>query len=852
MRGMLWRKTRFGLRYAWRDLSGDPKGFTIFILCIIIGVAALSCVSGLSFSLSQGLSQEGRVILGGDISLSLMSRQLTDDQRTFLTAHGKVSDVYVLRAMARRDNDDAAVIEIKAVDTTTYPSFGVVTLSPNMALADALKEINGVAGAAVDPLLLTRLNIKLGETIMIGNAKIELRAILENEPDKLAAGLGLGPRVLISLNALESSGLQTPGAIIRHLTRLTLDGPATNDDVKTLQYQLANIFPQAGWDIRSRDAISPQFTRNLDRFTQLLTLVALTALVAGGAGVANAVNAFVENKLKQHAILKVLGLSGAHVFLIALTEILLASFVAIGCGLMIGALLPFIAAPALRQVTGLPFIQSFNSPGLAIGALYGLLVTCIFSFIPLGRIHETPVSCLLRDQPAFTKYFRYRSLTLIAVLFLLGLVINFAADLRLGLGFIFAVSLALGILFIASKLLMLAFRTLPHPKNPSLRLAFANIWRPKSLAPAILISIGLTQTLILTLIIVENSLHHELERADLGEIPNFYFLDVPKDKVNNFQDLLISQETSAHIQHAPMMRGRFIEIKGEAVERRAIADDAKWVLEGDRGITFSTTVPSNSKLIEGDWWPENYNGPPLVSLEKKTAEGFGLSLGDTIKVNVMGRLIVATVANFRKVDWRSYAINFVMVFSPNSFKTAPYNELFTISFDARSTDERNLKDANLTREIAKKFPSVVTIHVRETLASVDKIISQLALAARGATSIAILTAGLALASAILSSHRLRRYDAVILKIIGATRRWLTYAYGIEFTLLSIIATLIALLAAACAAYAMTKYLMKIDFIFPLLAVGGCMLLTIIATSALGLMLTMRILSGSPARQLRNL
>lgn len=299
-----------------------------------------------------------------------------------------------------------------------------------------------------------------------------------------------------------------------------------------------------------------------------------------------------------------------------------------------------------------------------------------------------------------------------------------------------------------------------------------------------------------------------------------------------------------------MMRGRIVAVKGVPVDKIAVADDARWALDGDRGVTFSATLPANSQLAAGAWWPEDYAGAPRVSLERKVAEGIGVSPGDEITVNVMGREIVATVANLRKLDWRSYGINFIMVFSPNVFRAAPYTELFTIAYGA--PQGRDALDQRLARETAKRFPQVVSIRVREAIAAIDKIAGQLALAARAAAAIAIVTAILALASALASGQRTRLHDAVVLKTLGATRGWLVAAYGVEFALVGVVATVIAVAAGAGAAYVVSTYLMKIDFVFPAATVAGISLVTLLVTVALGLAGTWRVLARRPGPELREL
>jgi len=852
MRAARFSRLPFGLRFALRDLLGDPRGFGIFVACIVIGVAAISGVAGLSRSLAEGLAREGRTILGGDASFSLVARELSPEQRAFFEARGRMSEISLMRAMARRDDGEAAMVEIKAVDPATYPAFGAATLDPEQPLADALAEKDGVAGIAVDPILLARLDVKLGDTLLIGNSRVALRAKLLSEPDKLAGGVGFGPRVMMTRAALRASGLVTPGTVVRNQTRLTLRGNATDEDVKAFVKAADAAFPQAGWEERTRDAVSPQFSRNLDRFTQLLTLVALTALVAGGAGVANAVQGFVERKRTQFAVLKALGATGSRVFAIALAQVMAAASLAIMFGLALGALIPLAAAGALRELAELPVSASLDARGALFGALYGLLVTLIFALVPLGRAHEVPVAALLRDDTRSVKVARYRAGAWASALALAVLVIASSSDMKLGAAYVGAALVAFGALRGAAWLTMRTARALPRPRDARLRLALANIWRPKSLTPALIVSIGLTQTLLIALALVEGSIHNELARADAGEIPNFFFIDAPKSQAQAFNAFLAEQVPGAKIEHVPMMRGRIVEVKGIPVAKVSIADDQKWAFEGDRGVTFSARVPTNSTIAEGEWWPEDYKGPPLVSLEQKVAEGIGVGIGDEIRVNVLGRETIAKIANLRKVDWRSYNINFIMVFSPNTFASAPYMELFTIAYGAPSVAARDALDAKLAREAAKRFPMIVSVRVKEALAAVDKIAGQLALAARAAAGLAIVTAILALASAVASGQRARLHDAVVLKTLGATRGWLAAAYGLEFGLVGLVASVIALAAGAGAAYAMVTLVMKIDFVFPAGMVAATTAGALLVTIGLGLVSTWRVLSRRPGPELREL
>ena len=334
------------LRFALRELRGGVRGFRIFIACLALGVMAIAGVGSLSASLTDGLNREGRSILGGDLSFALIHREATAAERSFLASKGELSVSATLRAMARTTDSRQALVEIKAVDAL-YPLYGAVTLDPPLPLASALAQHDGAFGAAVDATLLARLELKPGARITVGSATFEITATIQNEPDKLATGLTFGPRVIVSEAALRATGLLVPGSLVRWAYRLRL--PDGSDAAAGAVTAAANAqLPDAGWQIRGRTNATPALERNLDHFTQFLTLVGLTALLVGGVGVANAVKSHIDRKRDVIATLKALGASGGRVFAIYLWQVLLLSAVGAVIGLVLGAVLPFAVVGGVR------------------------------------------------------------------------------------------------------------------------------------------------------------------------------------------------------------------------------------------------------------------------------------------------------------------------------------------------------------------------------------------------------------------------------------------------------------------------------------------------------------------------
>src|SRR4051812_48465546 len=678
------------LRFALREMRGGLRGFSVFIACIALGVAAIAGIGSFASSLADGLAREGRVILGGDISFSLMSRETSAAERAFLDRNGRVSAAATARAIARAENGETALVEIKAVDDA-YPLFGAVALERAGDLAEALAERNGTHGAAADPALLARLNLQPGARVSVGTATIELRSILKTEPDKLAGGIGFGPRLLISQAALRATGLIQPGSLVRWHYRLRIAGGDAGDRAaNAIVAASEQQFPDAGWEVRTRANASPALGRNIERFTQYLTLVGLTALLVGGVGVANAVKHYLDRRREVIATLKSLGATGGRVFAIYLTEVMMLAAVGTAIGLVVGAILPFAIAAAFGGVIPLPIEPALHPGQLALAVLYGFLTALAFALWPLGRAHDVPVSALYRDAVAPERRFprmRYVVLTALVVAVLAGLAVLLAYDRKIAAIFVAAAACVFVALRLVAILIMWLARIAPRPRFALLRLVLANIHRPGALTPSVVLSLGLGLALLVALLQIDGNLRRQFVAALPDKAPSIFFVDIPDADIARFDAFARQRAPDATYERVPMLRGRIVSANGIRAEDLKAPPSAAWVLQSDRGITYAGEVPAGSRVVAGRWRGPDYQGPPLVSFENKIAEGLGLKIGDPVVVNVLGRNITATLANTRAVDWQSLGINFVLVYSPGAFRGAPHTHIATFTYPGGASVE---------------------------------------------------------------------------------------------------------------------------------------------------------------------
>jgi putative ABC transport system permease protein len=840
------------LRFALRELRGGLAGFYVFIACIALGVMSIAGVGSLAASLADGLARQGQVILGGDLAFTLIQREANPRELAFLQRRGTVSAAATLRAMARAANGQATLVEMKAVDDA-YPLYGAAELDPAGPLDTALAERNGVFGAVADPTLMARLNIKPGARISVGNASFDVRAALVSEPDKLAGGIGFGPRFMVSEQGLHATGLLQPGSLVHWHYRLRLPANDASDAAaRAVTAQARSQFPQAGWDIRNRSNASPNLERDVERFTQFLTIVGLTALLVGGVGVGNAVQSHLERKRDVIATMKALGASGRRVFAVYLTEVTLVALIGGLIGVALGAALPFATAWGFRAIIPLPIEPALHAGELALALLYGLLTALAFALWPLGRTHDVPVGELFRDevapQPRWPRK-SYIAFTAAAVAVLAALAVLLAYDRRVAVIFVGTAAAVFIVLRLVAAALMFAASRLPRPRSTAWRMALANIHRPGALTPSVVLSLGLGITLLVTVIEIDGNLRQQFTAALPQRAPSFYFLDIPATDASRFDLFVKAQAPRAILDEVPMLRGRIVSAGGISVDKLKPSDNAAWVLQSDRGITYTGTLPKGSRLVEGQWWGSDYAGPPLLSFEKRIADGLGLKIGDSVTVNVLGRDITARIANMRIVDWESLAINFVLVYSPHAFDGAPATHLATLTYPDGGTPA---EEGAILRAVAENFPMITAVRVKEALQAVGSIIENLVLAIRAASAITLLAATLVLGGALAAGHRARVYDAVILKTLGATRARLIGAYALEYLLLGAATALFGVLSGSLAAWLIVSELMHLRFAWLPLPAMAAALGAVVVTVALGLIGTFVALGQKPAPILRNL
>ncbi len=839
----------FGLavKYAFRELRGGIKGFRIFVACLILGVAAIAGVGTLSSSIGEGLRANGRVILGGDLDVRLTSRATTINENDWLHSQGTVSEVQILRAMVRApDTDQRLLSELKAVDDL-YPLYGnLVVTSANEEVGDAnglLSKNTGQFGALVEETLLDRLGISKGQTLVLGNLTLIIRGVIQSEPDKASQGMSLGPRVIVSTEALQQTGLVQPGSLLRYHYRIALN---EGGSIAEFKEQAKLEMPDAGWRIRDSSNGAPGIKRFVDRVAMFLTLVGLTALIVGGVGVGNAIRAYLDGKIETIATLKCLGASSRFIFRIHYMQVLALALLGSLVGLVLGFGGAVVASQFLATALPVPAVVTFQAGPLVLAISFGLLTATLFAIWPLARARETPAASLFRDVVSKRRWPRpqYLIIILLTFLCLVALAIFTVEEKVFAAGFVVAASGIFVILLGVGYLVQYVAKLAPRSRIPTLRLAVANLHRPGSATASVVLSMGLGLTLFVTVALIEGNLREQVQDQLPENAPAFFFIDIQNTQLDNFVGTADDIEGVSDVNHVPNLRGRIIKVNGVPASQVAVASDVKWVLRGDRGLTYASKIPVNATVVDGTWWPENYTGKPLISLDQGAAIGMGIGIGDTMTVNVMGREITAKIANLREIDWSTLAINFVIVFDQNTLAGAPHSHMAT----AKAGKEA---EANLFRAITSAFPNISVVRMKEALQTVSKILEQLSSAVTATASITLVAGVLVLAGAFAAGHRKRVYDAVILKVLGATRRDIFKTFLLEYALLGLITSIIAAAAGWVAAYMVITDILDARWINLPWTVIGTIGLSVCVTLAFGLLGSWKALGEKVAPVLRS-
>ena len=834
---------RIAARLARRELRGGLGGFKIFLLCLTLGVGAIAAVGTVRAAIEGGLASEGRALLGGDAELRMTYRYATDAEQAWMAEEtSEMTEVVDFRSMAVAPEGDRALTQVKAVDQY-WPLVGAAEFDPALPVSEILAGANDLPGAAMDRILSDRLALSLGDTFRLGTQDFVLMASVVREPDTVGTSFGFGPRTLVASSALEASGLIGPGTLFDTSYRLTLrDG----DTLERLRTSLDASFDDAGIRWRDSNRAEPGLAQFVDRIGAFLVLVGLAGLAVGGIGVSSAVRSFLDAKTSVIATLKTLGAEGRTIFAIYFMQIGVLTLVGVLAGLILGAGVVILAAPFVEAQIPVPLSVGIYPRPLFEAGVYGVLTALVFTLWPLARVEQVRAAALFRGIGSDSRALP-RALPMIALVLslvaLIGAAVWFSGVWILALGTAGGIAAALAVLTVAALALRWASRRLARMRilrgHTATRLAFGAIGNPREGAVAVVLSLGLGLTVLATVGQIDANLRTAISAELPDRAPSYFFLDIQPNQIDTFTTQLQATEGVGDINTAPQLRGVISQING----RPAREYGNHWVLRGDRGLTYAS-VQGGMTLTQGTFWAEDYDGPPLISFGAEEGAELGLELGDEITVNVLGRDITGTIANFRELDFRNGGIGFVMTFNTGAFQGAPHTFISTV----HATEAI---EGQLLRDIGTQFPNITAIPIREAAQRVGEAFGALAAATSMAALATLATGFVVLIGAAAAGERARVFEAAVLKTLGATRGRILTSFAMRSALMGAAAGLVAIAAGALAAWAILTQVMELSYTFEpvsaaLIVIGG-----IAAVLIAGLLFALRPLAARPAGILRS-
>ena len=827
---------------ARRELRGGLRGFRVFLACLALGVAAIAGVGTLRTGIQQGLTDQGAVILGGDAEMRFTYRPADAGELAYMDSIAtQLSEVYDFRSMVILDTDQA-LTQIKGVDAA-WPLTGAATLDPAIPVAKALADQNGQPGAIMDPVLIDRLGLQIGDSFRLGTKTFRLTAALLREPDSASTGFTLGPRTVVRSQDLQGSGLLESGSMYETRYRLLLPPEA---DLQALEDTTETQFRDKGMRWTDSRNAAPGIEAFVDRIGSFLVLVGLAGLAVGGVGISAAIRSYLDGKTETIATLKTLGAEGGLIFRVYLWQTAILAAIGIALGVVIGAIAPVLAAPLIEA--SLPFPAEIRlSPGALVeAAFYGALSALIFTLLPLARTERIRPAALYRGGEGTRSWPRKRYLAalIVSAAALIGSATWLSGIPELALGAAGGIVGSLVILTLAAiglrRLARRLARTGLTHGRPATRAALAAIGSPRSDAIPVILSLGLGLSVLAAVGQIDWNLRQAIATDLPTRAPAFFFIDIQPDQIDPFLAMVDANPAVTEIETAPMLRGVITQINGKPA--REVAGD-HWVVRGDRGITYAATPGAKTRITAGTYWAEDYSGDPQISFAAEEAEEMGLTLGDTMTVNILGRDITGTITSFREVDFSNAGMGFVMTLNPAALAGAPHTHIATVYAPPEA-------EAAILRDVTKTWPNITAIRIREAVDRVAEALSAIATATAWAAAGTLITGFVVLIGAAAAGERARIYESAILKTLGATRSKILSSFALRSALMGAAAGLVAVVAGGIVGWAVMTFVMDSTYRFEPVSAIGIVFGGVLATLVAGLLFALRPLSARPAQTLR--
>lgn len=838
----------FILRMALRETRAGWRRLLFFFLCIAIGVGTMAALRSAIQNVRATLTAQARTLIGADILISSRDEwpedALASVERITAGAVRARTDSVETATMARPADPSkgvARMVELRGVQRS-FPLYGSVELAGGQPYSHALLESDG---ALVRPELLAQLDLRVGDALVIGGRPFTIRGTLLNEPGRRAGGFSLGPRVLIDYDALHDLGLLTVGSRARRQVLLKV-GDERVDDVTE---RLRDAFKDTFVSVRSYRMTGDEIGEDLERAEGYLSLAGLTVLVLGGIGVSSVTRVFIDQKLKSIAVLKCVGAGTRQI-----TSIYLVQVLALGlAGSVLGLGLGRLALAAVPETLGDPaggvtLSTALTWPAMGQAVAIGVLVSLLFSLVPLLRVRRVRPSLLLRHEtPSGPRFDWTRAAAIAFVSVVLAAVAAWqAGSLVVGAAVCVGFAVVAAALYGAGLVLVRGVRPFARSRRFAVRHAALHLDRPGNQTRVVLLAVGLGAFVLVGIRAVETSLFREVSIVFDETAPDLFLLDVQSDQREGVTRIL-RRHTGETPRLLPVLRARVTQVRGRETNLEGIEDvRGRGSLAREYTITYRSTLEANETLLEGTFWDDRPPAEPEVSIERRIQERFQIHPGDTMRFEVLGRPVTARVTSVREVNWRdSRAGGFMFVFRPGVFEGAPHAYISPVRGPSDAAARGRLQ-----RDLVAAFPNVSVIDVREILEVVRGVVERVVLATSIIGGLVLATGVLILIGAVATTKFRRMQDAAVLKTLGASSRQIAALLLIEYGLLGAIAGTIGAAGGAALSWGVSRHVLEIGWRFPVTESLAGVAATAALVAGVGLAASLDVLRRKPLATLR--
>jgi putative ABC transport system permease protein len=833
--------TRREIRSSWRRLL-------FFFLCIALGVGSVVALRSLIQNITKVVGVDARALMTADVEVSSTNDFTPADiakiedvvkRSGIVEARNEAITTALMARPVDASNESIEFVELKGIEPP-FPLVGTFELADGKPFDFALLQNNG---AVVARVLLEQLNVKIGDKIKIGEGEFQIRAIFDEEPGG-SSGFRLGPRVFIEKKAFDDAGItRNSSRVRRRILFRTSDNPT--ELVKQLREALKGTTITVASYREQQENLSEQFVR----MENYLALTGLLILVLGGVGVWNVARAFIEQKRKTVAVLKCLGAGGGKIITVYLLQILTLGLVGSLFGVVLAQSALWFAKWRFGDDLPAKMTYGVSLSTVGQGVILGVMISLLFSALPLLQIRQIKPRLLLRDENNASLDRLDRSKWLVGALTLaalLALAVWQAGSLKVGAFFLGGLFVTSAVLYLAAALLTRLLRKVRGLSSFTIRQAINSLYRPGNQTRIILLAVGLGAFVVLTVQTMQGNLMHEFDFTKNAHLPSLLFVDIQKSQVNDVVEI-IQQRLGEKPQSIPTVRGRIAYINGKPFdfENREIRQQ-QGIIGREFALTYRSNLDDNETVIDGSWWSDASDPTPEVSVEEDIAKSLHVAPGDSISFNVSGRTLTARVENIRKIDLRNTRTAFAFVFRPGFLESAPQTFAASVLRRAPATDRQRLQ-----REVLDRFPNVQVFDIADIIETVQKLINNFVLAVSFVGSFVILSGILILMGSIALTKSQRIYETAILKTLGANRRTLAGMILAEYLLLGVLAGMIGAVFALALSFTVSHYLMDIEWIFqPMVLLVG-IAVTTLAVTIVGVAGSFDVLFRKPLATLRS-